>query len=35
MPMLFWLPMIFASALLEINCFPPQNPKNSNPDTLG
>jgi hypothetical protein len=24
MPMLFWLPMIFASALLEMNGFPPQ-----------
>jgi len=24
MPMLFWLPMIFASALWELNGFPPQ-----------
>ena len=24
MPMLFWLPMIFASVLLEMNGFPPQ-----------
>jgi hypothetical protein len=26
MPMLFWLPLIFASALLEVNGFPPQRP---------
>jgi len=24
MPMLFWLPMIFASVFLEMNGFPPQ-----------
>jgi hypothetical protein len=35
MPMLFWLPMIFASALLEMNGFPPQKPENSNPHALG
>ena len=23
MPMLFWLPLIFASVLLELNGFPP------------
>ena len=27
MPMLFWLPLIFASVLLEMNGFPPgKNP---------
>jgi len=25
MPMLFWLPMIFMSVLLEMNGFPPQD----------
>jgi len=29
MPMLFWLPMIFASAWWEINGFPPQAPANN------
>ena len=29
MPMLFWLPMIFASVLLEMNGFPP--PTDSGP----
>jgi hypothetical protein len=24
MPMLFWLPMIFMSVMLEMNGFPPQ-----------
>jgi hypothetical protein len=28
MPMLFWLPLIFASVLLEMNGFPPQKPEN-------
>jgi hypothetical protein len=31
MPMLFWLPMIFISALLELNGFPPQVVANNNP----
>ena len=35
MPMLFWLSMIFASALLEMNGFPPQKLKNNNPHALG
>ena len=26
MPMLFWLPMIFATALLEMNGFAPPRP---------
>jgi hypothetical protein len=25
MPMLFWLPMIFMSVLMEMNGFPPQD----------
>ena len=25
MPMLFWLPLIFASVLLEMNGFPPKH----------
>jgi hypothetical protein len=29
MPMLFWLPMIFASALWEMSEFPPQAPANN------
>jgi hypothetical protein len=28
MPMLFWLPLIFASVLLEMNGFPPHKPEN-------
>jgi hypothetical protein len=35
MPMLFWLPLIFASVLLEMNGFPPQKPENNNPHALG
>jgi hypothetical protein len=31
MPMLFWLPMIFASILLEMNGFPPQREANNDP----
>jgi hypothetical protein len=31
MPMLFWLPMIFASAWWEMNGFPPQTLANNNP----
>jgi hypothetical protein len=31
MPMLFWLPMIFASALWEMNGFPPQSLANNHP----
>jgi hypothetical protein len=31
MPMLFWLPLIFASVLLEMNGFPPRK----NPHALG
>jgi hypothetical protein len=31
MPMLFWLPMIFASAWWEMNGFPPQALANNNP----
>jgi hypothetical protein len=33
-PILFWLPMIFAGALLEMNGFPPQKPENNNPHAL-
>jgi hypothetical protein len=31
MPMLFWLPMIFASALWEMNGFSPQSLANNRP----
>jgi hypothetical protein len=31
MPMLFWLPLIFASALWEMNGFPPQALANNDP----
>ena len=31
MPMLFWLPMIFASAWWEMNGFPPQALANNEP----
>jgi len=31
MPMLFWLPMIFASAWWEMNGFPPQVLANNDP----
>ena len=29
MPMLFWLPMIFMSVLLEMNGFPPEQDNDS------
>ena len=31
MPMLFWLPMIFMSALLDMNGFPPHDQARNGP----